>query len=119
MPRDWDAFYQKAREDRPPAFVVRAYGPFVPKGPVLDLAGGLGRNARYFLQRGHPVVLVEGSQEALRRLSGTPGLALVGLELLGATGPLADAEVLKASGLPESASTSPPSPTSPFQPQRA
>jgi len=81
MPRDWDAFYRKAEAPRAPAFVVRAYGPLAPPGPVLDLAGGLGRNARYFLQRGHPVVLVEGSQEALRRLSGTPGLALVGLDL--------------------------------------
>ena len=67
MPRDWDAFYRNAPEDRPPAFVVRAYGPFVPPGPVLDLAGGLGRNARYLLHRGHPVVLVARSREALRR----------------------------------------------------
>ena len=87
MPRDWDAFYRNAPEDRPPAFVVRAYGPFVPQGPVLDLAGGLGRNARYFLQRGHPVVLVERSREALRRLSGTPGLTLVALDLEGADAP--------------------------------
>ena len=87
MPRDWDAFYRNAPEDRPPAFVVRAYGPFVPQGPVLDLAGGLGRNARYFLQRGHPVVLVERSREALRRLSGTPGLTLVALDLEGARPP--------------------------------
>ncbi|GAA6756691.1 MAG: class I SAM-dependent methyltransferase [Thermus sp.] len=76
MPRDWDAFYQEA-QDRPPAFVVRAYGPFVPEGPILDLAGGLGRNARYFLGRGHPVVLVEKSRVALGRLKGTPGLTLV------------------------------------------
>jgi len=82
MPRDWDRFYQsEAQEERPPAFVVRAYGPFVPEGPVLDLAGGLGRNARYFLQRGHPVVLVERSREALRRLAGTPGLRLLELDL--------------------------------------
>ncbi len=81
MPRDWDAHYQKHPEVRPPALVVRAYGPFLPPGPVLDLAGGLGRNARYFLQRGHPVVLVERSQEALRRLAGTPGLSLVALDL--------------------------------------
>ena len=87
MPKDWDAFYRNAPEDRPPAFVVRAYGPFVPQGPVLDLAGGLGRNARYFLQRGHPVVLVERSREALRRLSGTPGLTLVALDLEGADAP--------------------------------
>ncbi|BAW00629.1 methyltransferase [Thermus thermophilus] len=81
MPRDWDAFYREAQEERKPAFVVRAYGPFVPEGPVLDLAGGLGRNARYFLGRGHPVVLVEKSREALKRLRGTPGLSLLELDL--------------------------------------
>lgn len=81
MPRDWDQFYREAPEGRPPAFVVRAYGAFLPKGPVLDLAGGLGRNAFYFLQRGHPVVLLERSREALRRLSGTPGLSLLELDL--------------------------------------
>lgn len=81
MPRDWDAFYREAEEVREPAFVVRAYGPFVPKGAVLDLAGGLGRNARYFLGRGHPVVLVERSQEALRRLQADPGLTLLALDL--------------------------------------
>ncbi|GLV46943.1 methyltransferase [Thermus sp. LT1-2-5] len=81
MPRDWDAFYRETQEDRPPAFVVRAYGPFVPEGPVLDLAGGLGRNARYFLMRGHPVVLVERSRVALERLKGTPGLTLVEQDL--------------------------------------
>ncbi len=81
MPRDWDAHYREGEEERAPAFVVRAYGPFVPKGPVLDLAGGLGRNARYFLQRGHPVILVERSREALKRLAGTPGLSLLELDL--------------------------------------
>ncbi|GAA6732249.1 class I SAM-dependent methyltransferase [Thermus brockianus] len=81
MPRDWDAFYQGETLDRPPAFVVRAYGPFVPEGPVLDLAGGLGRNARYFLGRGHPVVLLERSRVALKRLEGTPGLTLVERDL--------------------------------------
>lgn len=81
MPKDWDAFYREAQGDRPPAFAVRAYGPFLPPGPVLDLAGGLGRNARYLLGRGHPVVLVERSPEALRRLAGTPGLALLAMDL--------------------------------------
>jgi len=81
MPRDWDAHYREMEEARAPAFVVRAYGPFAPPGPVLDLAGGLGRNARYFLQRGHPVVLVERSREALRRLSGTPGLEPLEMDL--------------------------------------
>ncbi len=79
MPRDWEAYYAEAQEDRPPALVVRAYGPFLPPGPVLDLAGGLGRNARFFLERGHPVVLVERSRKALERVRGLPGL--LGLEL--------------------------------------
>ncbi len=81
MPRDWEAFYREAREMREPAFVVRAYGPFAPPGRVLDLAGGLGRNAFYFLERGHPVVLVEKSREALKRLRGVEGLRLLELDL--------------------------------------
>ncbi|TBH21901.1 class I SAM-dependent methyltransferase [Thermus thermamylovorans] len=81
MPRDWDAFYREAGEVGEPAFVVRAYGPLAPLGPVLDLAGGLGRNARYFLERGRPVVLVERSREALRRLRGAPGLTALELDL--------------------------------------
>ncbi|GAB5602444.1 class I SAM-dependent methyltransferase [Thermus sp. FJN-A] len=81
MPRDWDAFYRETPGAQEPAWVVRAYGPFAPPGPVLDLAGGLGRNARYFLGRGHPVVLVEKSREALKRLRGTPGLSLLELDL--------------------------------------
>ncbi len=81
MPRDWDAFYRQAALEGAPAQVVRAYGPFAPKGPVLDLAGGLGRNALYFLERGHPVVLVERSREALRKLGGIRGLTLVELDL--------------------------------------
>lgn len=81
MPRDWNAFYRKAPTPGPPAFVVRAFGPFLPPGRVLDLAGGLGRNARYFRERGHLVVLVERSREALRRLAGTPGLTLLEADL--------------------------------------
>ncbi|MER3536012.1 MAG: SAM-dependent methyltransferase [Thermus sp.] len=81
MPRDWEMVYQAAQKDRPPAFVVRAYAPFLPKGAVLDLAGGLGRNARPLLARGHRVVLVEKSREALRRLSGVSGLDLLELDL--------------------------------------
>jgi SAM-dependent methyltransferase len=81
MPRDWEAFYREAREMREPAFVVRAYGPFAPPGRVLDLAGGLGRNAFYFLERGQPVVLVEKSREALKRLRGVEGLRLLELDL--------------------------------------
>ncbi|MDM7325006.1 MAG: SAM-dependent methyltransferase [Thermus sp.] len=81
MPRDWDAFYRQDPGERAPALVVRAYGPFAPQGQVLDLAGGLGRNAHYFLNRGYPVLLVERSREALRRLAGTPGLTLLELDL--------------------------------------
>lgn len=88
MPRDWEAFWRDWEETRPPAFVVRAYGPWVPEGPVLDLAGGLGRNARPFLERGQPVVLVERSRSALEKLRGIPGLTLLELDLEAVDAPL-------------------------------
>jgi len=82
MPRDWEAFYRLGRGPSEPAWVVTAYAGEVPGGRVLDLAGGAGRNALFLASRGHEVVLVEGSREAVRRAReaagrGAPLLALV------------------------------------------
>ena len=38
----------------------------LPPGPVVDLAGGEGRNAVFLAQRGHAVTLVDGSAVALK-----------------------------------------------------
>jgi len=44
--------------EAPSAWVVR-WAPLIARGTVLDLACGLGRHARYFLQRGLNVVAVD------------------------------------------------------------
>lgn len=45
----------------PSEWIIR-FAPLVREGgPVLDLAAGGGRHGRYFLERGHPVTLVEWS----------------------------------------------------------
>ena len=78
MPRDWDKYYraqptlaafaQRSPRLEPPAFVVRAYAGQIPAGPVLDLAGGTGRNALFLARREYPVTVVEKSGVALERL---------------------------------------------------
>ena len=80
MPRDWEAFYDAGgRLGGGPVFVVRAYQQLLPPGPVLDLAGGAGRNALFLAARGHRVLLVDRSRDALRAaadLAAGAGLAL-------------------------------------------
>ncbi len=68
MPRDWESHYQADAGPVEPAFVVRYYGGRLPPGPVLDLAGGAGRNALFLAALGHPVVLLEKSRAALLRV---------------------------------------------------
>lgn len=65
MPRDWDTHYRTQLPITQPAGVVAAFAHHLPAGPVLDLAGGTGRNAFYLARRGHPVVLLEQSRVAL------------------------------------------------------
>ena len=67
MPRDWERHYQADAGPVEPAFVVRYFGGRLPPGPVLDLAGGAGRNALFLAALGHPVVLLEKSRAALLR----------------------------------------------------
>ncbi|RDI95622.1 SAM-dependent methyltransferase [Meiothermus sp. QL-1] len=83
MPKDWDAHYLMASPLVQPAFVVAAYAPLLPPGPVLDLAGGMGRNALFLAGRGHPVLLLERSRVALefvRSRAKEQGLPLWALE---------------------------------------
>lgn len=65
MPKDWDAHHLAQPPLNQPAFVVAAYAHSLPAGPVLDLAGGTGRNAFFLAGRGHPVILLEKSRVAL------------------------------------------------------
>lgn len=55
---------------------VRAHAGLVPAGgPVLDLAAGGGRHARFFAGRGHPVVAVDRDISALTGIPGVEALA--------------------------------------------
>lgn len=83
MPKDWDAHYLGQPPLNQPAFVVSAYAHRLPAGPVLDLAGGTGRNAFFLAGRGHPVILLEKSRVALefvRREAGRKKLDVWALE---------------------------------------
>lgn len=65
----WDQRYRQHPDlggDRPSALVVRWAQHLT--GPVLDLAGGTGRNALYVARLGLPVVVVDISREALHLL---------------------------------------------------
>jgi SAM-dependent methyltransferase len=65
MPKDWDTHYRTQLPIAQPAQVVAAFAHQLPHGPVLDLAGGTGRNAIFLAIRGHPVMLLERSRVAL------------------------------------------------------
>jgi len=66
--KDWDTHYREALGPLEAALVVQAYAPFLPGGPVLDIAGGAGRNAFYLAERGHPVIILEKSLIALEQV---------------------------------------------------
>ncbi|MBM3362049.1 MAG: class I SAM-dependent methyltransferase [Betaproteobacteria bacterium] len=63
-----------ALDDQEPSAWVRRWSHLVPPGPVLDLACGRGRHLRWFAQRGHPVVGVDRSAQALAAI-GLPAAA--------------------------------------------
>jgi SAM-dependent methyltransferase len=50
--------------DRPSAWVVR-WAPLVTRGPVLDVASGAGRHARFFAQKNLPVVAVDREEQSI------------------------------------------------------
>ena len=65
----------------PSEWIIR-FAPLVREGgPVLDLAAGGGRHGRYFLERGHPVTLVDRQTEALLDLEPDPRATVVKADL--------------------------------------
>jgi len=61
---------------------VERFAPLVrPGGPVLDLAAGGGRHARFFLGRGHPVTAVDRDGEPLASLADDPEATVVTADL--------------------------------------
>jgi SAM-dependent methyltransferase len=69
-----------------PSAWVQRFAYLVPTGGVvLDIAAGNGRHARFFLERGHPVVAVDRDSTGLAGLAGAAGLELVEADI--ETGP--------------------------------
>ncbi len=66
----------------PPAPWVVRFAPLITdNGPVLDLACGSGRHARYLVSRGHPVVALDRDAEALKPLKILTGVEIVAADL--------------------------------------
>lgn len=65
----WDVEYTAGRlggEDLTD-YALLKFAHQVPKGPVLDLGGGDGRNALFFAQKAYDVKLIDGSQAAIQQ----------------------------------------------------
>jgi SAM-dependent methyltransferase len=76
-------------ESPPPSAWVLRFAPLVAcGGPVLDVAAGSGRHARWFAARGHPVTAVDRDPS---RLAGVPGVHVVAADLEAAAWPFAPA----------------------------
>ncbi len=75
--------------ETPSAWVVRWASRVPAGGPVLDVACGNGRHARYFAGRGHPVEAVDRNDGNLASLSGVPGLSVRSADLEGGPWPYA------------------------------
>lgn len=61
---------------------VARWAPLVPAGgAVLDLACGTGRHARFLAARGHPVLAVDRSADALAGLRPVPGVEVLEADL--------------------------------------
>ena len=70
MTDDRDRWNRRYREDPPPetpAAIVRQHVDDLPRGAVLDVACGGGRNAIFLAERGFDVTAVDVSDEALDR----------------------------------------------------
>lgn len=74
----------------PPSARVVRYASLIPGGgPVLDLACGGGRHARWLATQGWPVLAVDRDQAAIYALHGVAGVTAVAMDLEGAEWPLA------------------------------
>lgn len=67
---------------------VTRFAPLAPAGgAVLDLACGNGRHGRYFLERGHPVTLIDRDVSDVQDLAGQPGVEIVEADLENSAAP--------------------------------
>jgi len=67
----WEARYQAGEKchDGPPSSLLRRWVPYLPRGRVLDVAAGLGRNALFLASAGYRVDAVDISPTGLREAS--------------------------------------------------
>jgi SAM-dependent methyltransferase len=65
----------------PSSWIVRWSHLIAAGGPVLDVAAGGGRHARWLAARGHPVLALERNPAALALLRGIPGVEAVAADL--------------------------------------
>jgi SAM-dependent methyltransferase len=65
-------------------------------GPILDVAAGNGRHARFFASRGHPVLALDRDDTVLGRMADMPGIAVRLADLENAPWPLAADEKFAA-----------------------
>jgi SAM-dependent methyltransferase len=76
--------YDKGRHLGPatPSTWVTRFAPLAPSGGcVLDLACGGGRHGRYFLERGHPVVMLDRDVSDVQDLAGRGEVEIVEADL--------------------------------------
>ena len=71
------------RVGEPSPWVCRFEPLIRPGGAVLDLACGGGRHARYLLDHGHPVTMVDRDVGAVLDLRGRPGAEIIAADLEG------------------------------------
>ena len=61
---------------------IHRFAGLVPEGGrVLDVACGGGRHARFFLERGHPVTLVDRDTSGVKDLAGNPAVEIFEYDL--------------------------------------
>ncbi|WP_296654952.1 methyltransferase domain-containing protein [Paraburkholderia sp.] len=73
-----------------PSRWVRQWAHLVAPGQaVLEVASGMGRNARFFAQRGHPVLALDRDAAALSTMAGVAEIETLECDLEGAPWPLA------------------------------
>jgi SAM-dependent methyltransferase len=74
----------------PPSPWISRFAPLIPaRGPVLDLAAGAGRHARWLLLHGHPVTAVDRDTGGLADLADRPGATILQADLEAGDWPLA------------------------------
>jgi SAM-dependent methyltransferase len=65
-----------------PSLWIARFAELVPVGGrVLDVACGGGRHARFFLERGHPVTVVDRDTTGVKDLAGNPGVEILEYDL--------------------------------------